>query len=276
MSTNFGYRPDPTTGFDDAGNEVDLIAKDYDVKTLLPRLAPKAAGDVDLSSFATDSNQWSLSACAGNATADAVEIVNAIQEAKLAAQEGRAPRIFPQLSRLFVYSMARTLEGSLDKDDGTYLRLCFQSLSDMGICEEAIWPYDENMVFTSPSIKAQRRAVGHRIHSYYRIKSTGDERIAEIVAALRAHHPVVFGTQVDANFCAPSGPRGVVEPPSGNIKGGHAMIIVGYLDGNFKIKNSWGYGWGQGGYCTMSPDYIVWDETTDIWVPTLGVDFLNY
>ena len=42
---------------------------------------------------------------------------------------------------------------------------------------------------------------------------------------------------------------------SGKYEGGHAILIVGYTDdtsvpggGYFSVKNSWGKGWGEGGF----------------------------
>lgn len=62
--------------------------------------------------------------------------------------------------------------------------------------------------------------------------------------------------------------------PAGQTSGGHAMIVVGYLSGvGFIVKNSWGIGWGDAGYCIMTPEYLAWSETGDLWVPTKGSEF---
>jgi hypothetical protein len=142
MDIKYGYQPDPKHG--------DLLAQDRDFTTQLkPYLVSASSGDIDLSPFSTPTNQYQLSACAGNSTADSVEIVSAIEEADRAAKEGRTPVPVPQLSRLFVYSMARSImdddgsgHGQIDKDQGTFIRLCFDTLSRFGICDETIWPYD--------------------------------------------------------------------------------------------------------------------------------------
>ena len=118
-----------------------------------------------------------------------------------------------------------------------------------------------------------REATRHRIHSYYRIKSDGPERLQDILAALSANHPVVFGTAVEQDFLSPTGPD-LVGPPQGATIGGHAMIIVGYNASRnaFLVKNSWGDRWRTGGYVLFSPDYLTWAKTWDLWVPTLGVN----
>jgi hypothetical protein len=243
---------------------------------LLPTLTAAHEGDVDLRPYCTESNQYGIGSCAGNATADSIEILDAIKYAK--AHPGAAP-MTAQLSRLFVYTMARSLQdedgdgdNDIDRDKGTYVRLCMDILTRFGICSEVIWPYDESKVYDWPSIKAMRQAAGHRIRGYFRINEDGDARCEAVIAALRAEHPVVFGTRVGAAF-------GEVKdltpqnPPSDNI-GGHAMIIVGYLEGvGFIVKNSWGAGWGEAGFCIFSREYIAWSKTHDLWVPTFGSGF---
>jgi C1A family cysteine protease len=225
-------------------------------------------GDVDLRAYCTPSDQLHLGACAGNATADSIEVVTAIAEEAQAAQEGREPRPVPQLSRLFVYGMARTLDGSLGTDGGTYLRSCFDAISRFGICEETDWPYDEAQVFVSPSLLAQRKARGRRIHGAYRIDSEGDARLDDIRAALRRKQPVVFGTMLATSFDSYRG--GTLPRPVGPMDGGHAMMIVGCVGDRFLVKNSWGTSWGERGFAWFSPDYLTWKETWDLWVPPLG------
>lgn len=264
----FGYRKDPPK------------ASDLDFSSNLKgRLVEVHPGDVDLRSFTTQTNQYATSSCAGNATADSVEILDNIAS-------GRSGESVIQLSRLFVYTLARNLmdldgdgKGDVDKDEGTFIRLCFDVLSKFGICREDLpvdqggWPFDVSKVHTLPSLKAMRAATGHRIHSYYRISETGEARLDAILTALRANKPVVFGTRVDEPFTDLVG-KGPVGPPKGPALGGHAMTIVGYdRSKGFLIKNSWGEGWGDGGCCFMDPEYLTWERTTDLWVPTKGSEF---
>ena len=259
----YGYRPDPPS----------LKDRSFSLE-LAPKLRAVSTGDVDLRPFCTETHQYRLGSCAGNATADSVEILNAI--------EGR-PAV--QLSRLFVYTLARNFmdldrdgRSDIDKDDGTYIRLCFEVLSKFGICREDLpagkggWPYDESKVHTLPDLMSMRAATGHRIHSYYRIYEYGHDRLDKILEALRANRPVVFGTKIDEAF----GDLQDFTPwvRKGPAKGGHAMVVVGYLEGlGFIVKNSWGRQWGQDGFCLMSPEVFVSDETADLWVPTRGINF---
>ena len=56
----------------------------------------------------------------------------------------------------------------------------------------------------------------------------------------------------------------------GRADGGHAVAIVGYTDHGFVIQNSWGTGWGAGGFALLPyEDYLL--HATDVWVMQLGV-----
>lgn len=251
-----GYLPDPPA------------STDYNFSTdLLPKLAQEN-GDVDLRWATTATNQYSMSSCVGNATADSVEVLNAI--------EGR-PRV--ELSRMFVYALCRNMmdankdgKSDLDRDNGTYIRLAFKVLSKFGVCTENRWPYSKNLLHKIPSLLAMREAIGHKISNYYRITETGDDRVRVCIEALRSNHPVVFASNVGASFQRVRDFSPV--SPEDDADGGHAMLMVGYLDGKgFIIKNSWGPGWGDNGFCVMSPDYVSWSQTRDLWVPTKGSTF---
>jgi hypothetical protein len=255
---SFGYVQDPP-------NE-----KDFDFQDLKATFGAVTAstGDVDFRKNCTSTNQKSLGSCVGNSTADSIEILNSL--------EGR-PHV--ELSRLFPWTLARNMmddnmdgRGDVDINKGTYIRLAFDVIRSVGICPETDWPYDLTKWNRLPSLKAMRTATGHKIKSFYRIKSGGETRCDEVLAALRSEHPVVFGTQIGKEFpkLRNEGPVGI---PSDSV-GGHAMVCVGYISGKgFIVKNSWGRTWGDGGFWIMKPEYMGWSSTHDIWVPTRGTTF---
>ena len=60
---------------------------------------------------------------------------------------------------------------------------------------------------------------------------------------------------------------------SDRVKGGHAVVAVGYDDnrkigndkGGIKIRNSWGTGWGENGYGWLPYSYIEAGLAEDFW-----------
>jgi C1A family cysteine protease len=258
----YSWLKDPRFKVATDGTTVDLLALDRKFEELVSAKNLKlGTGDVDLSQYCVAMNQYSLESCTGNATCEGLEILENIAT-------GRSTL----LSRLFTYAMARTIEGTLNQDAGSHVRTCFETLSLMGVCEEALWPYDLTQVCVSPSMLAQQQAVGHKVDGYYRITSMGDQRLTDIQTALYNKLPVVIGTDVGADFENANATTGPLGPPATSL-GGHALVIVGFVGGNYVIKNSWGTGWGNNGFCVFTPDYVTSPDTDDLWVPTTTASF---
>ncbi|MBV6457100.1 MAG: hypothetical protein HONBIEJF_00207 [Fimbriimonadaceae bacterium] len=117
-----------------------------------------------------------------------------------------------------------------------------------GVASEAEMPYVEACI--NPS-SAQT----------FRLKSTRFVRPSDVDVIknlLENGHPVALmaDTYTDFQEWGRNVAEGQVYQGSGvvNPLGKHAMLIVGYSDskGAFKIRNSWGTGWGNGGYFWMS------------------------
>ena len=264
--TTPGWLKDPRFKVKPDGSKTDLLALDKKFETLVAAKGLKVGqGDIDLSSFCVAMDQYSASSCTGNATCEALEML-----------ENMATGNAVLLSRLFTYAMGRTLDGTLSTDAGSHVRSCFESLTLMGCCTEDIWPYDLSQVCTPPSLLAQQQAVGHKTDAYYRITSSGSQRLTDIQTALYNKLPVVIGTDVGDNFQALSGANslGPLDIPSGSSDG-HALVVVGYSPSTnlYLIKNSWGTDWGIGGFCQFTADYLTWSETDDLWVPTIAPVF---
>lgn len=202
-------------------------------------------------------NQSSLGSCVTNAIAGGLEY--------LERKEG-LPKT--DLARLFLYYNCRAAEGTLTKDTGTHIRTGMMCLTAQGICPESLWPYDISKFTVRPSWSAYRLAYGHKIRSFYRISGKGASRIQQIEQALLSGNPVVFGARVYQNFMdlrtfnAPM--------PGGSYLGRHAMLIVGF-DRNlqyFIVRNSWGVGWGEFGYCAVPYSWLDACDTQDVWCMT--------
>jgi C1A family cysteine protease len=202
--------------------------------------------------------QLQLSSCVANAVVGGLELL-------LRERSGDNT----DLSRLFIYYNSRLMNGEQDKDEGTYNHLAMGVLSSLGSCPEELCKYEVENVFTRPSWKAYRHAHVNRVDKYYRISSTGTARIQDIKIALTAHFPVVFGCIVDDEFVKTNSSGFVnmpIEPRTGT--GGHAMLIVGFNQTHFIVRNSWGELWGDNGYCYIPFDYLDATNANDFWVMT--------
>lgn len=201
----------------------------------------------------TVKNQGSTSSCVGQAVANGI---------RLAFSLGGD---CPDLSALFPYYHARrelapTLRVS---DRGSHIRLAMKSVQKFGICEERYWPFATRSVNTQPSWSAQRYAWMQKgLRGYYRIKQ-GD--VASVLDALTQNKPVVAGWSLDASFYDYR--PGTVYDITGPSIGRHAMLVYGYessgFEWKFKVLNSWGTGWGDGGRCVISERFM--SRGIDLW-----------
>jgi len=85
---------------------------------------------------------------------------------------------------------------------------------------------------------------GSPVHKIGAWASTTDKNT--IQNALQNNGPVYVGFAVYNDFFNYS--SGYYAYASGSLAGYHAVCIVGYDDKGFKVKNSWGTGWGESGY----------------------------
>lgn len=209
--------------------------------------------------FTPISNQGTIGSCVANATCDALEILLGLED----------PNSVVQLSRLHLYWNARSYTHDTGRDDGSYIRNCVDSLQRLGVCPESIWPYDTQMVFAQPPIRAYQLSLDNKINAYYYI---GTNRSNSIEDALRANHPVIFASDVTQEYTQYYNRNDIVWNTPKTWVGAHAQIIVGIRTVNgqreFKIRNSWGNNFGENGHTWYSEEYIESARCNDFWVIT--------
>ncbi len=167
-------------------------------------------------------------------------------------------------SRLFIYYNSRVLMNSINSDSGASMRCAIQSINYFGYCPEPLWLYDTTKYKTKPPPISYTTAVPHKVSSYERI----NQDITHIKIALSSALPIAFGFVVYQNFELQNvSQTGILLMPSGSVRGGHAVLAVGYDDADQTVlcRNSWGDGWGMQGYFKMPYNYIS--------NPSLAMDF---
>jgi C1A family cysteine protease len=206
---------------------------------------------------ATVYDQGQLGSCTANAIAAAFEF-------DLAKQ--KLDDFMP--SRLFIYYNERVVEGTIDTDSGAMIRDGIKSVSKLGVCTEDSWGYDVGRFTERPSDDCYTAALDHQALSYQRVPRTLDQ----MRGCLADGYPFVFGFTVYESFESGEVARtGVAPLPTDgeSILGGHAVLAVGYDDESrrFLVRNSWGAGWGQGGYFTLPYRYLTHRGlSSDFWM----------
>lgn len=199
------------------------------------------------------SDQGGLGSCAANAWCDLLETVRGVEDMRT----GQTPSV-EQLSRLFAYWVGRcTHQGQL-RDEGTYLSGIARQLVELGVPPESAWPYEEDKVFTTPSLAAHSMASDNQVTSIFKVPWSGDI-LDNIALCITANQPVTIGGPVGPDYMAYRGGDQVFGVPS-DVKGRHAQIICGVRRVNnkreFKLRNSWSYRWGERGYAWVTEEYV--------------------
>jgi len=211
-------------------------------------------------------DQGQIGSCTANAIGAAHEF-NQMKQ-KLAAPSPFAP------SRLFIYYNERAIEHTTGSDSGAQIRDGMKSIAKQGVCrEDPTWPYSaapfppNKLLTKKPSAAAYKEALKYQAIQYQRVPQV----LSQMKGCLAAGYPFVFGFTVYESFESQQvASNGVVPmPPAGEqVLGGHAVLAVGYDDSQqrFIVRNSWGTGWGDKGYCYMP--YLYLNDTqlaSDFW-----------
>lgn len=133
--------------------------------------------------------------------------------------------------------------------NGGYIDRASNFIRDTGLPSETCYPYTAtygNCANVSCS-NWQSNPETDRTDSWAYVAATSPT-VDAIKNALNAYGPLVTTMQVYADFFHYS--SGVYSHTSGSYAGGHAVLIIGFDDDEqcFIVKNSWGTGWGEGGF----------------------------
>ena len=161
-----------------------------------------------------------------------------------------------------LYYMCKQNDG-YPNEDGTSIRVAMKMLTDTGVAPESDWPYEEENV-PNTSLLA-KDAVTQRIKSYARLTNSRD-----MLASLTLQGPFVIGVLVTEGFYTKDCiENGIVDIsiPADDSSGGHAIAVCGYDADNhrFRVKNSWGTGYGDKGYIWIGRDFFDGPNLIDAW-----------
>jgi C1A family cysteine protease len=178
-----------------------------------------------------------------------------------------------QPSRLYMYWNTRvSVEGSPpDEDTGVCIRDVCKAIQQYHVCGEDVWPYDIAKFSVAPPLEAFKAADTHKAIKYAFVPQS----IGALKRTLASGLPIMLGVQLYASFesqeVARTGMVPMPKPDDEECLGGHAVLLVGYDDASetFLVMNSWGTGWGQGGYFRIPYAYVLDPAlASDFWVLT--------
>jgi len=165
-------------------------------------------------------------------------------------------------SRRQLYYDARAYDGLQAIDQGAYIRSALRAITDRGVADESLFPYDVVKINEQPPQNVYEAALNKQALAYLRVDITVDA----FRACLAESYPFVVGTTLYQNYYD-AATTGRVRMPVGPVIGGHAQMFVGYSDTErvFIVQGSWG-SFGDNGFVYMPYDYAASENfSADAW-----------
>jgi C1A family cysteine protease len=278
LSVNVVAPPHKTSNGNNSG---DLIIPAQEEIDAIPTAPPIPPASLAIRTFATNPASADISAsmppmgdqgdensCAGWASGYAIKSYQEAQEHKWSLSGGTGPNGINTnhvFSPAYIYNQ---INGGVDQ--GSNFADAFALLEKQGVAPWASMPYVAGQYLTQPTAAQTAAAKPYIISTYYQIPKTNLDQVKTYLAQ---GYPVFWGVEVDPAL--ENGTFVTLNGPFGADKGGHAMTIVGYDDTRqaFKVMNSWGTAYEQGGFFWVSYDWV--QNNGHMSLLYVLIDFLN-
>ena len=156
--------------------------------------------------------------------------------------------------QFFYNNRANMYDDNENNDNGMYSRDVMKLLTTMGICTEDTYPYGKIEDKKDIPEIIYNEAKSHLIKAYAKVTE-----LEKTKRSLYENGPcfIIFPVY---NFTEEFWKQ--TEASTKKI-GSHAVVLVGYTEEGFIVRNSWGVNWGTGGYGIYK--YTDWGIHNEIW-----------
>ncbi|MGE5520772.1 MAG: Ig-like domain-containing protein [Candidatus Dadabacteria bacterium] len=126
-------------------------------------------------------------------------------------------------------------------------------LRNQGVCTWQTMPYTDYSCSTLPNSVQSTEAANYKIASYSAVICSDQVAVKTMITN---KHPVIFSCNIDQQFY--DAYPGFIWKSYSNNSGSHTLVICGYDDAlhAYKAMNSWGTGWGDGGFIWIDYDFF--------------------
>ena len=198
-------------------------------------------------------DQGNTGSCVGWGSAEGVLRWHFVKARKLANTEMLSPRYLWMASKeTDVYTTRPT---SFIESDGTWLTAALNIAQKFGVVTNKVLPFKlggAQQMYTGTANAFYATASQLRIASYFNL----GRDLAAWRNWLATKGPILTRLDVDKHFMDATATKGNLDQydPS-SIQGGHCVALVGYINGRFIVRNSWGTGWGDKGFAYAAEGY---------------------
>jgi C1A family cysteine protease len=198
-------------------------------------------------------NQGSSGSCVGWATADSVLRWHFVKSGRLRQRERLSPRFAWMASKetdQFSSQPTTFIEAA-----GTSLKAALDVARKYGGVREQVLPFSGRL-FSGEERAFYARAAQFKISSYFNLTLRRSSDIDEWRRWIATKGPILTRLNVDRTWDDAGDNAGNLDTyRRETARGGHAVALVGYTPDRFIVRNSWGTGWGDGGFAYASLAY---------------------
>ncbi|MDH6114681.1 hypothetical protein P3T36_001033 [Kitasatospora sp. MAP12-15] len=166
---------------------------------------------------------------------------------------------------MFIY--AQIARGN---DQGTYAGVALPMEQAQGIDTKSDYWQGDFDYTTQPDANERANAANYKLSGFKTLPVSGPDARAAIEDAISQGEPVPIGFTVHQSFMGLDARSASTysylpgDSSSDPVVGGHEVTIVAYNDQGVKIENSWGSGWGDGGFVTVPWSFFSTGDVDEI------------